>query len=118
MSGTPDRVPHIFLVPHVVLLLLLDVVVLAGAAVVSTQGLVKTSMGLITSLEGSVVGHKSLFLSLISEGLACSESKDVGVESSVLTHDMVEGLVLVQNEAILFGVIFPRDVFLSLVGIF
>lgn len=83
----------------------------------TTQCLIKSSVGLITSLPCSVAGHKFTRGGLLRESLGSAESKYIRVESSMLTHHMVEGLILVQDLAIQFCVLIPRYVFLPLVRV-
>ena len=83
----------------------------------ATQGLVESSVRFIASFEGAITGNKSLGRRFFGEALFCSESKHIRVESSVLTHDMVEGLVLKKYFAIQFCIVFSIEILPPLIGI-
>lgn len=117
VSSAPDWIAHVLLVTNVVLLLLLHVVVLGRAATVSTQSLVKTSVGQVSPLPWTVVWHKAGILWLLWELLCGSESHNVWHKSTVLSHNVAEWLILVQDQTVKSGVLLSVDVLFTLVWV-
>lgn len=97
-SRAPNRIAHVFLVPHIILLLLLDVVVFSGAAPVPPKSLIEPGVGQVSPLPGTIRRHEALLLWLLFKGLGGSESQNVGVESAVLAHHVPERLLLVVDQ--------------------
>ena len=114
----PHRVLNVLLEDHVVLFLLLDVIVLRASAVVPTKSLVEPHVRRVRILPNAKLSFELSFRFLFRECSSGAESQDVGVEGAVLPDDMVEWLILEQDFAVEFRILFSRQVLLAFIRFF
>lgn len=106
VRSAPDRFAHVLLELNEILLAFFVVLVFIASLISmsTTKGLVVTDMSGISVFESSK--HRRLHFcgSLIGEFLTSSVGSNIVVERSVLTHDLAERLVSVDNFSVESGV--------------